>query len=203
MADDKKAKPKDEKPQDAAEEGAPADAAAAKPADEGKSKKLKKIALIIVPLIILLAGVGFASHKGLFNKKVDCASLKEGDDGFIECEEASQAKEMEASQQPGGPGIFMAVPDMVVNLNSTSKQPRFLKVALKLELENGDAQKQLDSLLPRIIDQFQMYLRELRIEDLRGTSGIYRMKIELLSRVRAAAPDVKVRDVLFQEILVQ
>jgi hypothetical protein len=32
---------------------------------------------------------------------------------------------------------------------------------------------------------------------------MYRMKIELLSRVRAAAPEIKVRDVLFQEILVQ
>ena len=32
---------------------------------------------------------------------------------------------------------------------------------------------------------------------------MYRMKIELLSRVRAAAPDIAIRDVLFQEILVQ
>ena len=46
-------------------------------------------------------------------------------------------------------------------------------------------------------------MREVRIEDLRGSSGLYRMKIELLNRVRAAAPEIKVRDVLFQEILVQ
>ncbi len=48
-----------------------------------------------------------------------------------------------------------------------------------------------------------MYLRELRFEDLKGTSGIYRMKIELLNRIRAVTPGVKVHDILFQEILVQ
>jgi flagellar FliL protein len=95
------------------------------------------------------------------------------------------------------------MPDMIVNLSSSGKQARFLKVTLKLELDNEEEKGKMDPLLPRVVDQFQMYLRELRIEDLRGTSGIYRMKIELLSRVRAAAPGVKVRDVLFQEILVQ
>jgi flagellar FliL protein len=70
-------------------------------------------------------------------------------------------------------------------------------------LEKPEQQAAFETIMPRVIDQFQTYLRELRVEDLRGSSGIYRMKLELLNRVRAAAPDIGVKDVLFQEILIQ
>jgi flagellar FliL protein len=57
--------------------------------------------------------------------------------------------------------------------------------------------------MPRIMDNFQVYLRELRIEDLKGSAGMYRLREELLVRVNAAAAPAKVRDVLFKEMLVQ
>ena len=56
---------------------------------------------------------------------------------------------------------------------------------------------------PRIIDNFQVYLRELRVEDLRGSAGIYRLREELLARVNTAVHPTKVRDVLFRDVLVQ
>ena len=52
--------------------------------------------------------------------------------------------------------------------------------------------------MPRIVDQFQTYLRELRVRDLRGSGGIYRMQAELLWRVNQAAAPIEVKDVLFQ-----
>ena len=48
-----------------------------------------------------------------------------------------------------------------------------------------------------------MYLRELRVDDLHGSAGIYRLKEELLRRVSVAAYPVLIRDVLFKEMLVQ
>ena len=102
-----------------------------------------------------------------------------------------------------GPGTFIDIPPIVVNLNSTARQPRFLQIKLKVELETAADQKAFETVMPRVVDQFQTYLRELRVDDLQGSSGLYRMKIELLNRVRAATPEVKVRDVLFQEMLVQ
>ena len=57
--------------------------------------------------------------------------------------------------------------------------------------------------MPRIVDNFQVYLRELRVEDLRGSSGLYRLREELLQRVNAAAAPAKVTDVLFKELLIQ
>jgi flagellar FliL protein len=57
--------------------------------------------------------------------------------------------------------------------------------------------------MPRILDNFQVYLRELRLDDLRGSAGMYRLREELLARVNAAVAPVKVRDILFKEMLVQ
>ena len=57
--------------------------------------------------------------------------------------------------------------------------------------------------MPRVIDNFQTYLRELRLDDLKGSAGMYRLREELLVRVNAAAAPAKIKDVLFKEMLVQ
>lgn len=57
--------------------------------------------------------------------------------------------------------------------------------------------------MPRVIDQFQTYLRELRVEDLSGSAAMFRLKEELLRRVNLAAEPVHVEDVLFKEMIVQ
>ena len=61
----------------------------------------------------------------------------------------------------------------------------------------------LQAAMPRIIDLFQSYLREMRPEELRGTAGTYRLREELIARASLAAPGAQVRDVLFTELLVQ
>lgn len=163
----------------------------------------KLIIFVLVPILVLAIAGGAAYYFGLLDKmlghkKLDCTQVLETDKDYAAC-----ADELAKAAAAAPPGVFVDIPSMIVNLNSTSKQPRFLKITLKVELEDPATEKLFETVLPRVVDQFQTYLRELRLEDLRGSSGMYRMKIELLSRVRAAAPDIKVRDVLFQEILVQ
>ncbi len=162
----------------------------------------KRIVLFVVLPLLVFGGVGGAYFMGLFGgmghvEKIDCTKVEEGDEKFDEC------VLILASELNEQPGVFLEIPDMIVNLNTSSRQPRFLKISLKIELETAEDQKKFEPLLPRVIDQFQMYLRELRVKDLKGTAGIYRMKIELLNRIGAVTPSVKVKDVLFQEILVQ
>jgi flagellar FliL protein len=162
----------------------------------------KLVLLIMIPVLVLALGGGAAWYMGyldkFLHKQLDCSAVKEGDKDYDAC-----LKQIAQKNQDEGPGVFVDVPDLLVNLNSTSRNPRFLKISLKVELDKKEDEKNFELVMPRVIDQFQTYLRELRLEDLRGSSGMYRMKIELLSRVRAAAPGIKVRDVLFQEILVQ
>jgi len=74
---------------------------------------------------------------------------------------------------------------------------------VQLELANQADLAAVEAVMPRVVDQFQTYLRELRVRDLRGSAGIYRLQMEVLTRVNAAVAPVEVKDVLFQEILIQ
>ena len=62
---------------------------------------------------------------------------------------------------------------------------------------------QIQPYLPRILDAFQVNLRELRPADLEGSSGLFRLKEELLRRINTAVYPARVEGVLFKEILVQ
>ena len=90
-----------------------------------------------------------------------------------------------------------------MNLNTSGKRKSFLKLKVSLELGKADDQKILEQVLPRVVDNFQVYLRELRAEDLRGSAGLYRLREDLLSRAQTAAAPAEVRDVLFKEMLIQ
>ena len=72
-----------------------------------------------------------------------------------------------------------------------------------MELDAPEDVARLESVLPRVIDNFQVFLREMRLEDLSGSAGLMRLKEELLIRVNLAAKPVPIRDVLFKEMLVQ
>jgi flagellar protein FliL len=115
----------------------------------------------------------------------------------------SKVETAEAAAPPPKPSVFLDLQDLLVNLNSTGRKASFLKISVSLELEDQADTARIQAVMPRIIDNFQVYLRELRVEDLRGSGGIYRLREELLARVNAAASPVKVKDVLFKEMLVQ
>jgi len=108
------------------------------------------------------------------------------------------------TEEPAAPKplAFFDLPDFLVNLNAGGRKSNFLKLTISLQIEKQEDAMRLQAVLPRIIDNCQIFLRELRIEDLRGSGGIYRLREELLSRINAVSP-VKVEDVLFKEMLVQ
>ena len=99
--------------------------------------------------------------------------------------------------------VFMDLPELLVNLNTGGRRSTFIKMKVTLEVEKKEHVPMVEKLLPRIIDNFQVYLRELRIEDLRGSAGMYRLREEMLLRVNTAAAPAQVNDVLFKEILIQ
>ncbi|MDD3021008.1 MAG: flagellar basal body-associated FliL family protein [Alphaproteobacteria bacterium] len=182
------------------EEGA--DAAAA---DGGG--KTKKLIMIIVPILLLLGGGAGLYFSGMLDKMLgkggEKAAATEGEHGEGAAKEGEAGAEGEHGEGAHVAGaVFMKIPDLIVNLTS-SGQPRYLRLSIQLELANDGDMKKVEAVMPRVIDQFQTYLRELRVEDLRGSKGIYRLQMELLARVNAAAAPVEVKDVLFQEILIQ
>lgn len=112
-----------------------------------------------------------------------------------------EAAEHEA--EPPKQAVYIEMPDMLVNLRSTGKQPSYLKLAVSLELDDPLIVAEVEKVKPRIIDRFQVYLRELRAEDISGSAGVYRLKEELLARINSAIEPHEVKDVLFREMLIQ
>jgi flagellar FliL protein len=162
-------------------------------APEGAKKRFsgKKIILFFVLPVLLVvgtaAGVYFSgAADGLLGKKEDKAAIEKAK------QEALRAK-----------AIFFDLPELLVNLNSTGRRTNFLKISISLELPGEADVTQIKQLLPRIIDSFQVYMRELRVSDLQGSAGMYRLREDLLRRVNEAARPVKINDVLFKEMLIQ
>jgi flagellar protein FliL len=102
------------------------------------------------------------------------------------------------------PATFVDMPDVLVNLSNTGgDRTQYLKVKIVLELPKADEVDRIQPLMPRIMDAFQTYLRELRPTDLDGSAGLYRLKEELTRRVNAAVAPNHITAVLFKEIVVQ
>jgi flagellar FliL protein len=155
---------------------------------EGDGKPKGKGKLIIVAaaggLVLLLAVGGAAAYfMGMFGGKT---AHKE-------------------AEKPAVPLVatYVQLPDLLVNLTSSGKRNNFIKLKITLELEKATDQDRVKSMQPRIIDNFQTYLRDLRLEDLQGAQGLFRLREELLVRINAAVAPAKVTDILFQEMLVQ
>lgn len=205
--DPKEEEKDDEKPADAAGEGeAKAEGEEDAGGEEG-GKKLdaKKIVLFVVLPLFVLAGIG----GGLYFTGTLDRFLKKGGGEAAHGEASAEGGHGKGGEGKDGHGgsaantFFLEIPDMTVNLATTDGQPRYLRLKVQLELESADDMHAVEAVMPRVVDQFQTYLRELRVKDLRGSAGMYRLQMELLSRVNAAAYPVEVKDVLFQEILIQ
>jgi len=103
-----------------------------------------------------------------------------------------------------GPYFWPAKPmDLLVNLRTDGPRPSFLKLSVSLELEHPEDGVKIADVMPRVTDTLQVYLRELRADQLQGSAGLLRVREELLARINAAVRPVRVKDVLFNEMLIQ
>ena len=108
-----------------------------------------------------------------------------------------------AGPAPPALPVFIDVPDMIANMNTDPAHPRYIKLKAQIEVAAGHDARVAKQLMPRIVDLFQTYLRELRPGDLRGAMGTYRLREELINRADVALAPVRVRDVLFIQMIVQ
>lgn len=98
---------------------------------------------------------------------------------------------------------FVQMPDITANLNAPGRRATFIKLRSQIEVLGAEDASALTAAMPRLVDLFTTYLREMRPEELRGSAGTHRLREELIARANIAAAPARVTDVLFQEILVQ
>ena len=102
------------------------------------------------------------------------------------------------------PAVFLDVPEVLVNLSNAAPSAR--NISRSRSCSNCPMPRctaQIQTAMPRVMDAFQTYLRELRPTDLDGSAGLYRLKEELTRRVNVAIAPSRINAVLFKEIVVQ
>jgi flagellar protein FliL len=160
-------------------------AEAAPPLVRKKRMSGKKLVLFIILPLLLFGGGGAAAWFLLFQGH--------------EPAEGEAAAEAEVDHPP----VYFDLDEMTVNLSTVSKRNSYLKLKLALELGAPEDSETLPNVLPRVVDQFQIYLRGVRVEDLQGSDGLQRLREELLLRAQKAAAPAKVKDVLFKAVQIQ
>jgi flagellar FliL protein len=152
---------------------------------DGAAPAKKKLPIMLIAMAaaaVVLLGGGAAAYFLLF-------SGPKPDDAHAAAEHAS---------------FTFNLPPMTVNLNtSDGSSPAFMKLTVALEVASEEVMVEIQPRMAKVVDAFQVYLRELRKSDLEGSAGIYRLKEELRRRVNIAIFPAQVDSILFKEILVQ
>lgn len=159
------------------------------PEGEGEGAKkgfTKKKLIMILGAVFLLAGVGGGGAWFM---------------GYFDGPE--QMAEGEVAPPPAEPPVFHDLDEVTVNLAGSEGRAQFLRLEISLEVVDDETLDLIKPVLPRVVDTFQTYLRELRKSDLEGSAGIYRLKEELLRRINLAVYPASVDDVLFRQLLIQ
>lgn len=210
---------KEKAPPAPAAEGAEGEAAPAKKKMAGK----QLILFIVLPAVLLLGGGGAAAYFLVFAKKPPAAegtehAAKDGEDKGKKDEKKKDDKKKDKKADKGGEKkddeggmkmaegpngeAFLTLPDILVNVATADSRPAFLKLRLTLQVKDAETAEAISPALPRILDQYTGFLREMRMEDVAGSAGYARLQLELLKRVNLAVAPAQVDAVLVEEMLV-
>lgn len=158
----------------------------------GSHKSKKKLVLIILPLLVIVACVVGAFFTGMTENIVENKSKV--DENLIAESDDAAPKE----------GAYFVIPEVMVNLSNRGNQkPIYFKLNITLELGSQLDVAHAEKMLPRIVDSMQFYLREMRLEEIQGSMGTYRLKEEILGRLTKILAPAQVVDVLLKDIVVQ
>jgi flagellar FliL protein len=147
---------------------------------DAKPKRSKKPLLISVVLSLILGGGGYyAASQGLIP-------------GLGE-------KHAEETGPKLPPMAFVSIPPVIVSLGDAGEQ-RHLRFVAQLEVTPAKREA-VETLLPRISDVMNGYLRAVDGKTLEDRSGLVRIRAQLLRRIQLVSGEGAVRDLLITEFV--
>ena len=166
--------------------------------EEVEEKKPSRLPMII-GLVLALAGGGggfFAVQSGLLGGSDSHGG--EGAHGESTHGEAHGAEEH--SETPPLPNVvFVEVPQVTVSLGPKA-QANHLRFRASLEVPANYAME-VETILPRIQDVLNSYLRALEPQDIEGPGALLKLRGQMLRRVKLVAGEGRVRDLLVLEFV--
>lgn len=161
------------------------DAVAEAPEAPAKSKKLP----LVLGVILAVAGAGggyYASSSGLLF-------------GHSDPEFAKDHEQDETPAKPLPDIAFVAIEPITISLTG-SKFVRHLRFRSQLEV-NSAHQKDVELILPRIVDVMNSYLRALDVAEFEDAQALAKLRGQMLRRVQVVAGQGRVRDLLVMEFV--
>lgn len=171
--------------------------------DDAKPEAKKKSrGLLIAMVLALLLGAGgfYAVYSGLIplGGEDEHASDAGGHD-----EPADHGKDEGQGGDGHGGGheapAYVALDPYIISLGEHSRA-RHLKVSVTIEVAAG-RENDVTAVVPRINDVLNTYLRAVDARDLEVPRAMMRLRAHMLRRVKLVSPPDTVRDLLFQEFV--
>lgn len=155
------------------------------PNEEEPAKKSKLPLVIGVVLMLCGGGAGFyATFSGLL-------FAPEGKEPQVVAKSTSDKKDAPS---------FVSVDPIIVALSDRNNL-RHLKFRAQLEVV-AEYKEEVESMMPRVIDVFNIYLRALETPDIQKPEALHRIKSELLSRISIVLGDGRVTNLLIMEYVI-
>ncbi|MCF2905972.1 flagellar basal body-associated FliL family protein [Octadecabacter sp. CECT 8868] len=154
--------------------------------DGNPPKKSSKIPLILGLVLAIVGGAGgfLAVNMGIIGGS--------GNDGQVEAVHEEVAEEL--------PDLaFVPVETLVINLPPHARAQHLLFTS-QLEVDPAYSEEVL-SLMPRIIDVLNGYLRAVDLSELEDSTALIRLRAQMLRRVQVVVGDGRVKDILIMEFV--
>ena len=159
------------------------------PLKRAPSKKMGMFIIVGVLLLVIVgAGGVFAWMKFSSPSKTEQAGARH--------DKGTEARDDES------PGKVVDMTPFIVNLADPGV-PRYLKVSIKLELDDDNAVTRLNDRIPQIRDSLLLLLSSQKSEKMRGIKGKLRLKDQIFERVSVIIGEGAVRSVFLTDFVVQ
>ncbi|WP_417250300.1 flagellar basal body-associated FliL family protein [Celeribacter sp.] len=163
-------------------------------ADEEQTKNERqksKIPLMIGVVLMLVLGGGsfFAVYSGMLF----------GHDPVSEGAVEYAVEDVEVEPLPDV--TYIPIEPLIVNLATDSGSPKHLRFHAQIEVP-AKFEEDVKALVPRIVDILNGYLRAVDVEELESPSALIQLRSQMLRRMKIAAGDQRVNDVLIMEFVI-
>lgn len=148
--------------------------------------KASRLPLVIgVVAAALLGGVGFYTVTS----------------GMLFSHEDTSQHHEQAEADPALPEVrFVPLEPLLVSLNRTDPA-RQLRLEAQLEVPPA-YEREVQTVMPRIMDVMNSYLRAVEMSDLRDPAALLRMRAQLLRRIQVITGDGRVQGLLVTKFLI-
>ena len=166
---------------------------------------------LIIGVVLALAGGGggfYAATSGMIpfgNQAMDEAGMagdtSDGDHGMVvDDPNGTMASEgHDEMPTPIGDIAYVEIDPITISLTG-SQSARHLRFRAQLEV-NAEYEDDVMTIVPRVTDVMNSYLRALELHDLTGPLALARLRAQMLRRVQVVTGNGRVRDLLIMEFV--